>query len=315
MVVIGLLILASLVLFTDLTKKPDDKALFAPTVTNRLATEVQTKTIPAQTETNSNPKPTHTPEASTANVRELDGMPEILIPAGTFMMGCNPENNGGVDCMPDILPLHEVELSAYTIDQFEVSNVQYARCVSAGKCTEPKSLGDVDRPDYYLNPNYADFPVVAVDWTQADAYCRWVDGRLPTEAQWEKAARGDDLRPYPWGFDPPDCSRANFNSSNSGRCSDGTTKVGSYPDGASPYGVLDLAGNVWEWTNDWYDWTYYQSSPEQDPMGPATGYQKIVKGGAWDYSANVMTISYNSDHQPKEFKSSFGFRCTRAPKP
>ena len=242
-------------------------------------------------------------------------MPEILIPAGTFMMGCDPENNGGVDCMPDILPLHEVELSAFYIDQFEVSNSQYARCVSQGKCTEPKSLGYVDRPDYYLDPNYADYPVVAVDWKQADAYCRWVGGRLPTEAEWEKAARGKDLRPYPWGFEPAECSRANFNSGTEGRCSQGTTQVGSYPAGASPYGVMDLAGNVWEWTNDWYDWTYYQVSSKKDPMGPVTGYQKIVKGGAWDYSATVMTISYNSDHMPQEFKSSFGFRCTRALNP
>lgn len=238
-------------------------------------------------------------------------MPEILIPAGTFMMGCDPENNAGVNCMPDIQPLHEVELSAFTIDQFEVSNAQYTRCVSVGKCTEPKSLGDAERPDYYLNPHYAEYPMVAVDWTQADAYCRWVGGRLPTEAEWEKAARGEDLRPYPWGFERADCSRANFNYGTEGRCSDGTVKIGSYPKGASPYGVMDLAGNVWEWTNDWYDWTYYQSSPKLNPMGPETGYQKIVKGGAWDYSANVMTISYNSDHAPQEFKSSFGFRCVR----
>lgn len=238
-------------------------------------------------------------------------MPEILIPAGPFMMGCDPENNAGVDCTPDILPLHEVNLSAYYIDQFEVSNAQYALCADAGACTEPKSQGFENRPDYYVNPDYANYPVVAVDWTQADTYCQWVGGRLPTEAEWEKAARGEDLRPYPWGFETADCSRANFNSSSEGRCSRGTTQVGSYPQGASPYGVMDLASNVWEWTNDWYDWTYYQSSPGPNPMGPQTGYHKIVKGGAWDYSANVMTISYNSDHAPEEFKSSFGFRCTR----
>lgn len=242
-------------------------------------------------------------------------MPEILIPAGKFMMGCDPENNAGVDCLPDILPLHEVDLSAYTIDQYEVSNAQYARCVSAGACQEPKTFGQRERPDYYLDSDFADFPVVAVDWNQADAYCRWVGGRLPTEAEWEKAARGEDLRPYPWGFEAADCSKANFNSSTEGRCSVGTTRVGTYPQGASAYGVMDMAGNVWEWTNDWYDWTYYQHSSVKDPMGPDTGYHKIVKGGAWDYSGNVITISYNSDHAPKEFKSSFGFRCVREVKP
>jgi len=270
-----------------------------------------TQIQPTQTPKDQNLKESTSAEGQAFRIRELDGMPEILISAGAFMMGCDPENNAGVDCMPDILPLHEVELSAYTIDQFEVNNAQYTGCVSAGKCTEPKILGNTDRPDYYLNPDYADHPVVAVDWRQADNYCRWVGGRLPTEAEWEKAARGEDLRPYPWGFEPAGCSKANFNSGTEGRCSDGTTKVGSFPEGASPYGVMDLAGNVWEWTNDWYDWTYYQTSPKIDPKGPETGYHKIVKGGAWDYSGNVMTISYNSDHAPQEFKSSFGFRCVR----
>ena len=276
-----------------------------------LTPPLPTQILPTQTQPDFNPIETHKLEGLEPVVRDLDLMPEILIPAGAFMMGCDPENNAGVDCMPDILPLHKVELSAYYIDQYEVSNSQYARCVEARNCTKPKSLGDVEHPDYYLNPDYTDYPVVAVDWKQADAYCHWVGGRLPTEAEWEKAARGEDLRPYPWGFEPAECSRANFNSRTEGRCSQGTTPVGSYPAGASPYGVMDMAGNVWEWTNDWYDWTYYQTSPTKNPMGPETGYQKIVKGGAYDYSANVMTISYNSDHLAQEFKLSFGFRCVR----
>ncbi|HSN95446.1 MAG TPA: SUMF1/EgtB/PvdO family nonheme iron enzyme, partial [Anaerolineaceae bacterium] len=251
----GLLILGFLAVFTDLLRLPHDKSVGPETATKIPTPVLPTQIPPTQSTVSQKPDQTKTPEIPAVRTRELDGMPEILIPAGKFMMGCDPENNAGVDCMPDILPLHEVELSAFYVDQYEVSNAQYARCVSAGKCTEPKSLGDAERPDYYLNPNHADYPVVAVDWTQADAYCRLVGGRLPTEAEWEKAARGDDLRPYPWGFEPPDCSRASFNSSKEGRCSDGASKVGSYPEGASPYGVMDLAGNVWEWTNDWYDWT------------------------------------------------------------
>lgn len=310
-IVLGLIVLFALAVFTNPVRRAQEKDLGSASTTKVPTALLPSKVPPTENSVSLNPKPTQTPEASTVNVRELDGMPEILISAGAFMMGCDPENNAGVDCMPDILPLHAVELSAYTIDQFEVNNAQYTGCVSAGKCTEPKILGNTDRPDYYLNPDYADHPVVAIDWRQADNYCRWVGGRLPTEAEWEKAARGEDLRPYPWGFEPANCSRANFNSGTEGHCSDGTTKVGSFPEGASPYGVMDLAGNVWEWTNDWYDWTYYQTSPKMDPKGPETGYHKIVKGGAWDYSANVMTISYNSDHAPQEFKSSFGFRCVR----
>jgi formylglycine-generating enzyme required for sulfatase activity len=307
-----LISLASCAILPEQVKQPTDGSLVSSPPIVVITSVLPTQIPPTQSKDHLNTEPAQKPEVLQPLIRDLDLMPEVLIPAGPFSMGCDPENNGGVDCMADILPLHEVELSAYYIDQYEVSNSQYARCVSVGTCTEPKSMGTADRPDYFLNPDYANHPVVAVDWKQADAYCRWVGGRLPTEAEWEKAARGEDLRPYPWGFDLPDCSKANFNSSTEGRCSDGTTKVGSFPAGASPYGVMDLAGNVWEWTQDWYEWTYYQGSPKTDPMGSQEGYQKIVKGGAWDYSANVMTISYNSDHLPQEFKLSFGFRCTRA---
>ena len=226
-------------------------------------------------------------------------------------MGCDPEHNGGFDCFPDETPLHEVFLSDFYIDKYEITNGQYARCVAAGACTPPNINSSATRAEYYGSPTFKDFPVIAVNWFQADAYCRWVGGRLPTEAEWEKAARGTDLQPFPWGDQAASCEFAAHNAFYEGQCTEDTVAVGTFPKGASPYGVEDLAGNVWEWTNDWYSPFYYASSLAVDPPGPESGEHKIVKGGVWDYSAGVMRVSYNSDHAPQEFKLSFGFRCIR----
>ena len=202
--------------------------------------------------------PTHTAEPVTSYPIASPG-DRVLIPAGEFQMGCDPDHNGGYPCESNELPLHTVYLDAYRIDATEVTNEQYAQCVAAGACTAPLYSYSYTRDSYYGNPDYSDYPVIDVDWSQSQAYCTWVGGSLPTEAQWEKAARGStDTRAFPWGDTSPDCSLANFWDYyvNFEICVGDTSAVGGYPAGASPYGLLDMAGNVAEWVKDWFSYTY-----------------------------------------------------------
>jgi formylglycine-generating enzyme required for sulfatase activity len=217
----------------------------------------------------------------------------VCVPAGEFIMGSD-EGAG------DEQPMHTVHLDAFYIDETEVTNAQYQKCVEAGGCDPP-----VKTTFYDHHADYAQHPVVYVSWSDADAYCRWAGKRLPTEAEWEKACRGTDGRTYPWG-EGIDCDHAQY-----GGCGGGTVPVGSKPKGASPYGALDMVGNVWEWVADWYDPGYYSQSPGRNPPGPDSGTAKVLRGGSLHGNQRFTRCAYRVGGNPRYWYFYVGFRCAK----
>jgi formylglycine-generating enzyme required for sulfatase activity len=254
--------------------------------------------IPTATPTNT---PTPEPIAGATIVWDKDSSVMVYIPAGEFTMG---SDEGDIDEQP----VHTVYLDAFYIDKTEVTNAQYQACVEARACDTPKDT------TYYVKANYAQHPVVWVDWYQAKAYCKWAGKRLPTEAEWEKAARGTDGLIYPWGntFDGTKLNFADKNTSFDWSDSNwddgyaGTAPVGSYPDGASPYGALDMAGNVWEWVADWYAEDYYGRSP-------SPGEYRVLRSGSYGgVPHDVRSTNRYYPQRPDDVVNSFrGFRCAR----
>jgi eukaryotic-like serine/threonine-protein kinase len=240
----------------------------------------------------------------------------VFVPAGAFQMGVD-----GASCIN--CPIHTVFLEAFFIDIFEASNSQYSRCVIAGACEPPVTVSSKTRSFYYGNPQFDDYPVINISWYDALSYCTWAGKRLPTEAEWEKSGRGvKDLRPYPWGYDAPDCSRVNYIHTiglDETPCVGDTSPVDRYPLGASPYGLLNMAGNVWEWVADWYADFYYQTyQPDSwppNPIGPEDGVFKVVRSGSFNHIWIGIEVTNRLGQSPNRSCASpyIGFRCAMTP--
>ena len=242
--------------------------------------------------------------------RPKDGAVMVYVPAGEFLMGSTDDDIDAImaqcsDCKREEYaeeqPQHAVSLDAFWIDRNEVTNVQYRTCVEAGACIEPRCWEEDDF-------NAPDQPVVCVVWADAQDYAAWVGGRLPTEAEWEKAARGTDGRIYPWGNSPPDCDRANYAG-----CAGKPLPVGSHPDGASPYDVLEMAGNVQEWVADWYDADYYSRTPVWNPQGPESGAFRVLRGASFNYYPWVAHGAVRAGKYPIGSNWWVGFRVVLPP--
>lgn len=221
--------------------------------------------------------------------------PVVSIPAGSFEMGCAPSDT---QCFDGERPQHAVTLAAFEIDSAEVTQAAYQACIEGGACTAPAANFDP--------LHQGDYPVTRIDWTQAAAYCAFVRRRLPTEAEWEKAARGVGASIYPWGDGAPDCTLANYDA-----CGQRAEMVASHPTGASPFGVLNMAGNVAEWVADWFDYTYYSGSPATDPKGPETGTFRVWRGGSFGSLPQDLRASFRSYAYPNVDSGNIGFRCAK----
>ncbi|HEX8114539.1 MAG TPA: formylglycine-generating enzyme family protein, partial [Kofleriaceae bacterium] len=256
----------------------------------------------------------------------------VAVLAGTFRMG-SPAGTGDDDEHPG----HDVTLSAYCIDRTEVTVKAYAACVQAKGCTAAPltvqwsggSAQDVQRYSRFCNrEDRPDHPINCVDWNQAAAYCTWADKRLPSEAEWEYAARGTDGRVYPWGNETPSATRLNacgpecvamakreLNADwrpmyDTNDAWESTAPVGRFPAGASPFGALDMAGNVWEWTADWYG--TYKATAATNPRGAEMGTERVIRGGGWyNLVAAVVGAAYRYRYEPSHRRHGVGFRCAR----
>ncbi len=266
---------------------------------------------PTSTRVVRTPTPPLPPQGETAGqiwLSPIDEMALVYIAAGPFLMGA-PETDPQAEAAER--PQREIYLDAFWIDQTEVTNGMYAICEFEGGCTPIIADATLTREAYYTDLSFGEYPMVNVTWIQAGQYCAWAGRRLPTEAEWEKAARGDQEGPYPWGTDEPNCERLSFANPGPGRtaCSQDTNRVGSFPAGSSPYGALDMAGNVWEWVADWYDGDYYAQMASENPMGPESGETKVLRGGSFNDPAKTVRLTHRNNTLPQNSSYFVGFRC------
>lgn len=312
-----------------------DTGVLPPTLTATLPAEPSETPLPAATETEipiDTPTlpPTNTPlppsptptKALPLVLNGADGVEMHLVPGGAFLMGSTPgqveqavalctDNPDGDSCaareFASEMPQHEVYISPFYMDLSEITNLQYRACVNAGGCQPPREgSGTYRRSAYYDRPEFNAHPVVWVTWFDARDYCAWAGKRLPTEAEWEKAARGEDARLYPWGNSFRE-DRANTQD----RGVEAIQPVGQYPAGASPYGLLDLAGNVWEYVADWLDPNYYFNAPNEDPRGPnsSPSGERVLRGGSYANYNHYARAANRGAVTPDSSTQFRGIRC------
>ena len=237
---------------------------------------------------------TRQPKAGDIRVNSKDGAKMVYVPPGEFLMGSN-------DGFPEETPPHRVRLTkGYWLYRTEVTNAMYGEFTAATGHRKPEYADNV-------RFNAPQQPVMGVSWDDAVAYCKWADVRLPTEAEWEYAASGTDGRKYPWGNEAPDKTRAVYFSGGVGR----PAPVGALPKGASAFGALDMAGNVWEWCADRYDSDYYKKSPAVDPRGPVDGTRRVFRGGSWNGSPGDLRVAIRLNGSPGYRSRHIGFRAAR----
>jgi formylglycine-generating enzyme required for sulfatase activity len=323
-------LLRELTFVTTESATPQDTSV--PTQSSLVLTDTSTEIIPSASSTQSLP-------IAAQAINSVDGATFIHVPAGNFTMGLTAEQTNllrqlcsAQDCeelYQVSQPAHTVELTnGYWIDRTEVSNTQYAKCVDSGNCSPPRSNSSGTRSTYYGNPDFADYPVVWVDWDRANAYCHWAGGRLPTSAEWEKAASWDEANQekylYPWGntfdgtllnFCDKNCLSSQWADPNVDDGNTDTAPVESYNGGASPYGVLNMAGNVWEWVSDWFNVSYYKDNINWiNPQGPTTGTVRVGRGGSFVIRSALTSVVIQDWEDPNNALPDYnydgvGFRC------
>ena len=237
---------------------------------------------------------------SAGGARQADmlEMPMVLVPAGKFTRGSSLSD--------DEKPVRQIYLNAFYMDKYEVTVGQYAKYLEVTGMEEPPDWDTMNQSQHQRRP------VVNVSWEDAVNYCKWADKRLPTEAEWEKAARGADGRIYPWGNEAPTRLHANYGRSDWDDHM-ALAPVGSFEAGKSPYGIYDLAGNAWEWVFDWYEHDFYTKSPDKNPIGPSKGDEKVVRGGSWLYVSEFLRSAHRFNAQPSNRHFGYGFRCAKTP--
>ena len=315
-ILLGILVIAGFLLAANL---PGEAELEGPEATGTLQSAVIAALTQLAPTPSATPEPTIPPTPTPEPFLTGTGSRMIYIPGGTFSIG-NDESEEN-----DEKPARVVQIDAFYIDETEVTNAAYAQCVAAEACPRPDRAGATYYNSYYGDPTFDDYPVINVSWFDADAFCRWRDARLPSEAEWEFAASFDPAEGvkyrYPWG-DSFDGRRLNYCDVNCQRDGAGsewddgfndTAPVGSYPDGRSPSGVYDLLGNVMEWVGDWYEFRAYAAIADVNPRGPVEGEFKSLRGGSWLSPPDELSVSARGNFDPTVSQANLGFRCAMPP--